>query len=147
MRHNGCPVVDLNRNACVLGGSGAPCNEIRECDQYTGALHYEYGMPGGPSGNVDILVGNPNSNTFSYTGNPGTNPLNNPAYAMPSVTGVPTLPPSITSTPHVAVPESLIADLQQARQLLLTDAAWSKDPAVHQALTDAAAELAAAQKQ
>lgn len=148
MRRNGCPVLNLNMNSCALSGHNMPCNEIRECDQYTGALHYEFVLPGGPSGNVDILVGDPNNGVFFYTGNPSTNPLNNPAYTMPAVPGFTPLPPStITGTPRIVVPASLLADLEQARQLLMSDAAWSKDPAVQQALADAAAELAAAQKE
>lgn len=45
-----------------------PCSQIRECDQYTGAAHFEYALPGGPSPNADINVYNPTTGTFTYQG-------------------------------------------------------------------------------
>ena len=46
----GCHVVDLSRNACQYAdGSEGGCNSMPECDPLTGALHYQYGLPGGPT--------------------------------------------------------------------------------------------------
>jgi len=45
----GCNVVDLSRNACLLDdGTEYGCNGIQECDPLTGAVHYQYALPGGP---------------------------------------------------------------------------------------------------
>lgn len=45
----GCHVVDLSTNTCALdNGMIAGCNAIQECDPLTGAVHAQYGLPGGP---------------------------------------------------------------------------------------------------
>lgn len=52
-----CPVQDLSRNLCMLSnGNQIGCNALRECDSLTGATHFEYGLPGGPTGNVNMPV-------------------------------------------------------------------------------------------
>ncbi len=59
-------------------GTLTPCSQIRECDQYTGAAHFEYALPGGPSGNADINVYDPAKGTFSYVGADGKTAAQSP---------------------------------------------------------------------
>lgn len=77
----------------------------------------------------------------SYAGAPVGNAAPQPLVTVTSNSG------ASRSAGTPAGNTSLVADLEQARQLLLSDAALSKDPAIQQALADAAAELAAAQNE
>lgn len=54
-----CPALDTSYQTCLLNGSEMPCSFIRECDPYTGAVHFEYALPYG-SQNVNIwdIAGN-----------------------------------------------------------------------------------------
>jgi len=46
----GCHVVDLSKNWCLYAdGTDGGCNSMPECDPLTGALHFQYGLPGGPT--------------------------------------------------------------------------------------------------
>jgi len=46
----GCHVVDLSANRCQMNdGTEEGCNAIQECDPLTGAVHFQYALPGGPS--------------------------------------------------------------------------------------------------
>ena len=68
----GCPVIDLSRNLCAYGANDTiGCNALRECDPYTGNTHFEYSLPGGPSGNVDIAVYNSATGNTGYVYAPG----------------------------------------------------------------------------
>lgn len=68
----GCPVIDLSKNLCAYGQDGTiGCNALRECDAYTGNTHFEYSLPGGPSGNVDIAVYNSATGNAGYVYAPG----------------------------------------------------------------------------
>ncbi len=70
-----CPVQDLSRNMCMLSnGNQIGCNALRECDSLTGATHFEYGLPGGPSGNVDITVAGEGTPIAGPTNSPLPNP-------------------------------------------------------------------------
>jgi hypothetical protein len=76
----------------------------------------------------------------SYAGAPVGNPAPQPSVTITSSSG------ASGSVGIHSGNTSLLADLEQAKQLLLSDAAWVKDPATQQALANAAAELAAAQQ-
>lgn len=54
-----CPALDASYQKCLLNGNEVPCSYIRECDPYTGAVHFEYALPYGTS-NVNIwdIAGN-----------------------------------------------------------------------------------------
>jgi hypothetical protein len=54
-----CPALDSSFQTCLLNGNQVPCSFIRECDPYTGAVHFEYALPYG-SQNVNIwdIAGN-----------------------------------------------------------------------------------------
>jgi hypothetical protein len=90
----------------------------------------------------------PNNSFTNWLGSGGSYagaPIGNPPIQSPvNITSINGASGSVAIS---AGNTSLFADLEQAKQLLLSDAAWSKDPAIQQALADAAAELAAAQKQ
>ncbi len=47
----GCPM--LADGSCNYGGMNISCGLIRECDPFTGNVHFEYTLPGG-SNNVNI---------------------------------------------------------------------------------------------
>ena len=54
MRANGCPVNQ--DSSCTLNGNRVGCMLIRECDKYTGNVHFEYAQPEGTSNvNTNIL--------------------------------------------------------------------------------------------
>jgi hypothetical protein len=52
-----CPMQ--SDGSCVLNGQTVSCTLIRECDPYTGAVHFEYAMPQG-SPNADVWQLNAN---------------------------------------------------------------------------------------
>lgn len=51
----GC-VPGAVQGECMYGDMSIACNLIRECDSVTGNTHWEYEIPGGRSGNVNIEV-------------------------------------------------------------------------------------------
>jgi hypothetical protein len=56
----GCtPVGDGNCSTALYGA--IPCSDVRECDTMTGCVHYEFALPSGTPGNVDITEIDPNT--------------------------------------------------------------------------------------
>ncbi len=86
----GCPVIDPSTDLCAWGPGAdtIACSMLRECDwvlqtaTYFGGpgAHFEYALPGGPSGNVDIQVVGGNHPGYvglpNATNPPSTNPTN-----------------------------------------------------------------------
>lgn len=66
-----CPALDSSVTMCKLPYLDTPvqCNLIRECDPYTGALHFQFALP----------YDSPNSNIWTVSGNQafwlGPNPM------------------------------------------------------------------------
>ncbi len=65
----GCPITP--QGDCVLNGMPVSCSLIRECDNQTGNLHYEYTLPGGKTGNVNINVADTSGNLIGYNDRAG----------------------------------------------------------------------------
>lgn len=57
---------------CMYGGQSISCKLIRECDAMTGIQHFEYGTPGGRSGNVNIEVRDGNGQIVGRTDKNGS---------------------------------------------------------------------------
>lgn len=82
---SGC--VQTPEGDCMFGGMPVSCSIIRECDNVTGNLHYEYGMPFS-SGNVNINVANTNGMILGYKNADGVF-VDTPDTAISSLTNAP----------------------------------------------------------
>ena len=125
---SGCTPVGNNLCSTALYGP-TPCNEVRECDPVTGAVHFQYSMPGASvTPNADILTVNPQTGVVqSYNGptgaqssvspvpigtqimNPVTGAVTNPYNVAPvgpaaPVAPIANAPPAGIQTPTASVP-------------------------------------------
>ena len=87
------------------------------------------------------VIGNPNS-MVSWIGSPGS-------YAGAQIWYPPPVSPTVTidAAQNSLSPQSLTADLEQAKQLLLEDATRTDDPAIKQNATETLAQIAALEAQ
>lgn len=112
-----CPAIDSSVTMCKLPylDQTVQCNLIRECDQYTGALHFEFALPyGSPNQNIWQISGS-NAVWIGPAPAPTSTPVfpayvadaitfdntqtNDPnAYSVPLVTAAPTGGTTPTST-------------------------------------------------
>lgn len=105
---NGCPVIDLARNACQLPGDApgqiTPCTLIRECDPLTGNVHWQYTLPGGSAANANIWDVDLETSQAQYLGSSGA-PVT--PYAPVQVLGAPPVyapPPAAAAVLAASVP-------------------------------------------
>lgn len=136
-----CPALDSTFTNCLLNGTQMPCSYIRECDAYTGAVHFEYALP----------YGSTNENIWQISGDsavwvgsepaPTSTPVF-PDYVADAITfgNQQTTDPNAYSVPVVT--QSQYDAAQTAAQQAAADAAAQ---AAAQAAADYAAKQAAKQ--
>lgn len=90
---SGCSPIASSPGLCNTALYGpTSCNEVRECDPVTGALHFQYSLPGttAPTPNADILTVSPITGLVqSYNGPTGV-----VAPSSPVAIGTPIINPS-----------------------------------------------------
>lgn len=79
-----CPITQ--DGDCNYGGNTISCTLIRECDNYTGANHFEYQVGGGLSNNVNIWQVDPATGKQQWIGQSGK-VERPPSGAVPPVVG------------------------------------------------------------
>lgn len=78
-----CPCLDNTCTWCQLPTGRTSCNQIRECDPYTGAVHYQYSAGSVTYPNANIWTISPDSGKAVWLGPTGT-PATPPSYATPA---------------------------------------------------------------
>ena len=120
------PTIGNGPGQCPLV-NGLPDPLVRECDAYTGVLHYQQSTPSGPAANANILNYDALTGKWSYLGPNGTviatgvKPVYN---AAASITAPPTNAPvtavTDTSTPYAKMVQTVNASLAANPQIPLT---------------------------
>lgn len=97
-----CPAYDIAKNLCGDPSGFYPCTQVRECDEYTGALHFQYALPGGNAPNANIWNVN-QDNSWTYLG-PDTKPAQYQPVSVGTPVSTPTWNPavSVTAAPATA---------------------------------------------
>lgn len=81
-----CPMVDESTKMCRWGNGLINCNLIRECDPYTGNVHFEYALPfGTDNANIWVVAG-PTATWSGPNDAPAVNQLVLPEYARDAAT-------------------------------------------------------------
>lgn len=116
-----CPALDANFQNCLLAGAEMPCSFIRECDPYTGAVHFEYALPYGSS-NVNIwdIAGDQ-----AYWLGPNPMPQDQPVFPDYVLQAATFGNSQLTNAPSVpVVTQSQAASLTQQANPAETKATW-----------------------
>lgn len=137
---NGCPVVDLSRNACQLPGDATgqvtPCTLIRECDSLTGNVHWQYTLPGGSVENANIWNVDLETNQAQYLGSSGSALT---PYAPVQVLGTPPVyapaipPPAAAATAAIAAPAVTVPPVTPPAIPVYATGYWSETEPVRDA--------------
>lgn len=109
----GCHVVDLSKNWCLYAdGTDGGCNSMPECDPLDMALHYQLGLPGGPTNTAITAL-----KTGVYTPSPYTSAPNR---NLVNPTGGTVFVPATESAVQAAMMAALGKDQLKAYQAAVT---------------------------